>query len=176
MRPPKPVWWTGSWAISSGRSPRTRCSPRSHPAMPGRLWRWLRRPAPHPIRRRSWPSCGRWGKQSPAPPDLRIGAFVARGTAGAQACDRRRGCWQPLGLGTQARNFLFVVIDHRRVARIAGDRGSVRGAARRAAGVCARRCAERAKPLTDAQQAGLEAEISRMAGKKAKLNFPSIRR
>src|ERR1035438_1373468 len=73
-------------------------------------------------------------------------------------------------LDKQTLNFLYVVIDHRRVADfpaivdafevLLDDRlGFVR------ADVLS------AKPLDSAQQARLETEISRMAGKKAKLKF-----
>jgi F-type H+-transporting ATPase subunit delta len=91
----------------------------------------------------------------------------------AVAPSRKRDIVQKLlgaSLDKQSLNFLYVVIDHRRVADfpaivdafevLLDDRlGFVR------ADVLS------AKPLEAAQQAGLETEISRMSGKKAKLKF-----
>jgi F-type H+-transporting ATPase subunit delta len=77
---------------------------------------------------------------------------------------------EPLRLSRPVRNFLFIVIDHRRVAefptiveafealldaRLGYIRGNVASA----------------QPLADEQQAKLETEISRVAGKKAILRF-----
>jgi F-type H+-transporting ATPase subunit delta len=77
---------------------------------------------------------------------------------------------EPLGVHRKVRNFLFVVIDHRRVAdfesiveafdvlldeRLGYVRADVASAAE----------------LTAAQRASLEVQVARLAGKQAKLNF-----
>jgi len=75
-----------------------------------------------------------------------------------------------LGISQVVRNFIYVVIDHRRVPEFpsiveAFDRlldeqmGFVRGEV------------ASAKALGDAQRASLEAELSRLTGKKAKLDY-----
>jgi F-type H+-transporting ATPase subunit delta len=68
------------------------------------------------------------------------------------------------------RNFLFVVIDHRRVADFASIVNAVEILLDQRLGFV-RADVSTAKPLDAAQQAGLEAEISRVAGKRAKLKF-----
>jgi F-type H+-transporting ATPase subunit delta len=77
---------------------------------------------------------------------------------------------QPLGVSQAVRNFMFVVIDHRRV----GDFGSIVEAFEtlldERLGFVQAQVAS-AQPLTVAQQAALEAQLTRVAGKKAKLKF-----
>jgi F-type H+-transporting ATPase subunit delta len=68
------------------------------------------------------------------------------------------------------RNFLFVVIDHRRVADFSSIVNAVEILLDQRLGFV-RADVATAKPLDAAQQAGLEAEISRVAGKRAKLKF-----
>lgn len=76
----------------------------------------------------------------------------------------------PMGVAPAIRNFVFVVIDHRRVQEFSSiveafDRlldeqlGFVRGEV------------SSAFALTDAQRASLEVELSRLSGKKAKLDY-----
>jgi F-type H+-transporting ATPase subunit delta len=76
----------------------------------------------------------------------------------------------PMGMSKAVRNFLFVVIDHRRVHEFASiieafDRllderlGLMRGDV------------SSAFALTDAQRTELEAQLSRLSGKKAKLDY-----
>ncbi len=72
--------------------------------------------------------------------------------------------------GKQARNFLFVVIDHRRVAELPAIVDAFEVLLDERLGFV-RADVLSAKPLGAAQQAGLESEISRVAGKKAKLKF-----
>jgi F-type H+-transporting ATPase subunit delta len=76
----------------------------------------------------------------------------------------------PLGLGNQARNFLFVVIDHRRVAELPAIVDAFEVLLDERLGYV-RADVQSARPLAEAQQASLETEISRMTGKKAKLKF-----
>jgi F-type H+-transporting ATPase subunit delta len=78
--------------------------------------------------------------------------------------------FEPLDLARPVRNFLFVVIDHRRV----GDFSTIVEAFEalldeRLGFVQAK--VESAQPLSDTQRADLEREISRVSGKKAKLKF-----
>jgi F-type H+-transporting ATPase subunit delta len=76
----------------------------------------------------------------------------------------------PMGIHAKVRNFIYVVIDHRRVHEIPSiveafevlldeHLGSVRADV------------SSARELTDAQKATLETQLTRMAGKKAKLKF-----
>jgi F-type H+-transporting ATPase subunit delta len=83
-----------------------------------------------------------------------------------------RRLMEPMGVLDQVRNFVYVVIDHRRAHDFASivdafetlldERLGFVGAEIRSA-----------TPLTDAQRAKLEAQVSRLAGKKAKLKFSS---
>jgi F-type H+-transporting ATPase subunit delta len=77
---------------------------------------------------------------------------------------------EPMGIAPSVRNFIFVVIDHRRVPEFSSiveafDRlldeqlGFVRGDV------------ASATALSDAQRAALEAELSRLSGKNAKLDY-----
>lgn len=77
---------------------------------------------------------------------------------------------EPMGISKAVRNFLFVVMDHRRVHefssiveafdRLLDERlGFVRGDV------------SSAFALDDAQRAALESELSRLSGKKAKLDY-----
>jgi|SRR5579863_578266 F-type H+-transporting ATPase subunit delta len=94
---------------------------------------------------------------SPAVPPSRKRAIVSR-------------VLQPLGLDAQARNFLFVVIDHRRVAELPAIVDAFEVLLDERLGFV-RADVLSARPLAAAQQAGLESEISRMTGRKAKLKF-----
>jgi F-type H+-transporting ATPase subunit delta len=77
---------------------------------------------------------------------------------------------KPVGLDKQARNFLFVVIDHRRVAEFPAIVEAFEAMLDERLGFV-RADVLSAQPLNAAQQAGLETEISRMSGRKAKLKF-----
>lgn len=68
------------------------------------------------------------------------------------------------------RNFLFVVIDHRRVAEFSSIVDAFEALLDQRLGFV-RADVFTARPLDGAQQSGLEVEISRVAGKKAKLKF-----
>jgi F-type H+-transporting ATPase subunit delta len=68
------------------------------------------------------------------------------------------------------RNFLYVVIDHRRVHEIPSIVEAFEVLLDEHLGFV-RADVSSAKPLTDAQQAALEVQLTRMAGKKAKLKF-----
>lgn len=76
----------------------------------------------------------------------------------------------PLGLSKQVQNFLYVVIDHRRVAEFSSVVDAVEALLDERLGFV-RADVISARPLNDAQQASLETEISRVAKKKAKLKF-----
>lgn len=68
------------------------------------------------------------------------------------------------------RNFLYVVIDHRRVHEIPSMVEAFEVLLDEYLGFV-RADVSSAKPLSDPQRAALEVQLSRMAGKKAKLNF-----
>jgi F-type H+-transporting ATPase subunit delta len=68
------------------------------------------------------------------------------------------------------RNFLYVVIDHRRVHEIPAMVESFEVLLDEHLGFVRADVAS-AKPLNDAQKAALEVQLTRMAGKQAKLNF-----
>jgi F-type H+-transporting ATPase subunit delta len=70
----------------------------------------------------------------------------------------------------QVRNFIFVVIDHRRVADFSSIVAAFEMLLDERLGFI-RADVSSARPLDAAQQAGLASEISRVAGKKAKLKF-----
>ncbi len=72
--------------------------------------------------------------------------------------------------GKQVQNFIFVVIDHRRVADFSSIVSAFEALLDERLGFV-RADVLTAAPLGPAQQAGLESEISRVAGKKAKLKF-----
>jgi F-type H+-transporting ATPase subunit delta len=76
----------------------------------------------------------------------------------------------PLRLAKPVRNFIFVVIDHRRVAEFASIVAAYETLLDEHLGFV-RADVATARPLRDSQQVSLEAEISRVAGKKAKLKY-----
>jgi F-type H+-transporting ATPase subunit delta len=83
----------------------------------------------------------------------------------AKLLERLEGAVTP-----QVRNFLFVVIDHRRVQELAGIIEAFEHLVDERMGVIRADVAS-AHDLTEAQRNALEVEISRLAGKKAKLRF-----
>lgn len=76
----------------------------------------------------------------------------------------------PLGLAKQVLNFLFVVIDHRRVHEFSSITEAFEALLDERLGYV-RADVTTARELTPDQTAILETEISRIAGKKAKLKF-----
>ncbi len=76
----------------------------------------------------------------------------------------------PLGLNKQVLNFLYVVIDHRRVHEFSSIAEAFEALLDERLGYV-RAEVSSARDLTDTQRTVLEAEISRVAGKKAKLKF-----
>jgi F-type H+-transporting ATPase subunit delta len=76
----------------------------------------------------------------------------------------------PLGLHQQVLNFLYVVIDHRRVHEFSSIAEAFEALLDERLGYV-RAEVSSARDLTDTQRTALEAEISRVAGKKAKLKF-----
>lgn len=97
---------------------------------------------------------------SPAVPPARKRAVITKiiGMSGSGA------------LSKPVRNFIFVVIDHRRVAEFASIVAAFESLLDQHLGFVRADVAS-ARPLEAAQQAGLEAEISRVAGRKAKLKY-----
>ncbi len=76
----------------------------------------------------------------------------------------------PLGPATPVRNFVYVIIDHRRVQEFSSIVDAFEALLDEHLGYV-RADVWTAQPLADGQRAGLEQEISRLAGKKAKLKF-----
>ena len=76
----------------------------------------------------------------------------------------------PIGVDRKVRNFLFVVIDHRRVHEFSSIVEAFEVLLDERLGFVRADVAS-AHPLNDAQRASLESQLSRLAGKKAKLNF-----
>jgi F-type H+-transporting ATPase subunit delta len=109
------------------------------------------------------------GQAIAASPELRIALLSP-----AVSPSRKRAVvtrvLEPLGLDKQARNFLFVVIDHRRVAELPAIVDAFEALLDERLGYV-RADVLSARNLDAAQQGRLEAEISRMTGKKAKLKF-----
>src|SRR5581483_4141599 len=77
---------------------------------------------------------------------------------------------QRLGASPLIRNFLFVVIDHRRIALISEIREAFEHKLDERLGLV-RAEVSSAAPLTPSQSAGLEAELSRLTGKRMRLRF-----
>lgn len=77
---------------------------------------------------------------------------------------------EPLGVDNKIRNFLYIVIDHRRVHEIPAIVEAFEVLLDEQLGFIRADVAS-ANPLTDAQKASLGEQLSKMAGKKAKLNF-----
>ena len=75
-----------------------------------------------------------------------------------------------INVHVKIRNFLYVVIDHRRVHEIPSIVEAFDVLLDEHLGFI-RADVSSAKPLNDAQQAALEVQLTRMAGKKAKLRF-----
>jgi F-type H+-transporting ATPase subunit delta len=94
---------------------------------------------------------------SPAVPPARKRAVIAR-------------LAEPLGLSPQVRNFLYVVIDHRRALELKAMIESFENLAGERLGYVGADVAS-AQALSAPQQVALEVQLSRLAGKKAKLRF-----
>jgi F-type H+-transporting ATPase subunit delta len=76
----------------------------------------------------------------------------------------------PLGIHVKIRNFLYVVIDHRRVHEIPSIVEAFEVLLDEHLGFV-RADVSSARPLSDEQKSALEVQLTRMAGKKAKLKF-----
>ena len=76
----------------------------------------------------------------------------------------------PMEIHNKIRNFLYVVIDHRRVHELPSIVEAFGVLLDEHLGFV-RADVTSAKPLTESQQAALEVQLTRMAGKKAKLKF-----
>jgi len=77
---------------------------------------------------------------------------------------------EPAGIHEKVRNFVYVVTDHRRVHEFASIVEAFETLLDQRLGLVAAEI-QSARALTDAQRAGLETEVSRLCGKKAKLKF-----
>lgn len=77
---------------------------------------------------------------------------------------------EPVGVDKPVRNFLFVVIDHRRIQDFASIVEAFEVLLDERMGYIQSSVAS-AFALTDAQRTSLEAQLSRLSGKKAKLKF-----
>jgi len=77
---------------------------------------------------------------------------------------------EPMGVSKHVRNFLYVVIDHRRVHQFSSIVEAFEVLLDERLGFV-RADVSSAHPLTQIQQASLEAQLSRLAGKKAKPRF-----
>jgi F-type H+-transporting ATPase subunit delta len=77
---------------------------------------------------------------------------------------------RPMNVEKRIQNFLYVVIDHRRVAEFPSIVEAFEVLADERLG-WVRVDVSSAKPLDDAQRAQIDAQISQLAGKKAKLRF-----
>jgi F-type H+-transporting ATPase subunit delta len=75
-----------------------------------------------------------------------------------------------LGLAPKVRNFLYVVIDHRRMDQLAGIREAYEAAIDERMGVV-RADVVSARSLDDAQRASLEAELSKITRKRVRMEF-----
>jgi F-type H+-transporting ATPase subunit delta len=76
----------------------------------------------------------------------------------------------PMGVSKEVRNFLFVVIDHRRIGELPAIVEAFEVLLDERLGFVQADVSS-AHPLDDAQRSSLEAELSRLSGKKAKLKF-----
>ena len=79
---------------------------------------------------------------------------------------------EPMSVLPNVRNFVYVVIDHRRAHDFASIVDGFETLVDERLGFVAAEVRS-ATPLTDAQRATLETQVSRIAGKKAKLKFAS---
>jgi len=77
---------------------------------------------------------------------------------------------QPLGVSESVRNFVFVVIDHRRVSEFPGIIEAFDRLLDERMGVL-RGSVESASELSAAQKSDLEAQLSRLTGKNAKVDY-----
>lgn len=94
---------------------------------------------------------------SPAVPPSRKRAIVAR-------------IVEPLAVARQVRNFLYVVIDHRRIHELTSIVEAFAAVLDQHLGYV-RADVSSARELTESQQAGIAEQLSRLSGKKAKLKF-----
>jgi len=77
---------------------------------------------------------------------------------------------EPMGLPEKVRNFVYVVIDHRRAGEFSSIVDGFEQLLDERMGLVAAEVRS-AKELTDSQRQAIEAQVSRLAGKKAKLKF-----
>ena len=83
-----------------------------------------------------------------------------------------RRLMEPMGVVEKVRNFIYVVIDHRRAHELPSIVDGFETLLDERLGFVSAEVRS-ATPLTDAQRVQLEAQVSRLAGKKAKLKFSS---
>lgn len=75
-----------------------------------------------------------------------------------------------LGLSPKVRNFLYVIIDHRRIEELPAIRESFEAAIDEASGFV-RADVTSAQPLTGPQRGALEAELIKVSGKQVRMQF-----
>ena len=75
-----------------------------------------------------------------------------------------------LGLAPKVRNFIFVVIDHRRIAELSDIREAFEAAVDEQTGFVRADVAS-AQPLSDAQRGVLESQLSRLTGRRVRMQF-----
>jgi F-type H+-transporting ATPase subunit delta len=75
-----------------------------------------------------------------------------------------------LGLAPKVRNFLYVVIDHRRIEELSAIRESFEAAIDEASGFV-RADVTSAQPLTAAQRGALETQLIKVSGKRVRMQF-----
>lgn len=80
------------------------------------------------------------------------------------------GFSEQLGLTPRVRNFIFVVIDHRRTAELSAIREAFEAAVDEQMGFVRADVAS-ALPLSDSQRGALEARLNRLAGKRVRMQF-----
>lgn len=75
-----------------------------------------------------------------------------------------------LGLSPKIRNFIYVVIDHRRIEELSAIRESFESAIDEASGFVKAEVTS-AQPLTGPQRGALEAELIKVSGKRVRMQF-----
>ncbi len=102
-------------------------------------------------------------------PDLRHVMFSP-----AVASSKKRGVIGQLsgdlGLAPKVRNFLYVVIDHRRIEQLGAIRESFEAAIDQALGFV-RADVISAQPLTDSQHGALETQLNKLTGRRVRMQF-----
>ena len=102
-------------------------------------------------------------------PELR-GALASPAVAPSRKRAVMARLLQPMNVLPQVRNFVFVVVDHRRVGELASIADAFEALLDERLGLVRADIAS-ARELSPAHRASLEAQVTRLAGKQAKLRF-----